>query len=86
MDGGIPQLIRNLRKVQLLVPYHLLGGVNLHGGEEFNHPAALGIPEQLLQLGTPYQVILTDLINGELLIDMLLHIPYDPVIGIAACS
>lgn len=54
MDGGIPQLIRNLRKVQLLVPYHLLGGVNLHGGEEFNHPAALGIPEQLLELGTSH--------------------------------
>ena len=51
MDGGVAQFVRNLGKVQLLVPYHLLGGVNLHGGEELNHPAALGIPEQLLELG-----------------------------------
>lgn len=86
MNGGITQPIRYLCKIQLVVPYHLLSGIDLHPGEEFDHSAALGVPEQLLELGASYQVIFAYFINGELLVDMLLHIPHNPVVCIAAAS
>lgn len=86
MDGVVAQAIRYLGEVELIIPYHLLGRVDLHHREEINHSAALGVPEYLLELGAAHQIIPADAVNGHVLVNMLFHIPYNAVVGIAASS
>lgn len=82
MDGAVSQAVCNLGEIKLVVAYHLFGCVNFHHGKEFYDPAAFCVPEQLLQLGAPHQVVPADSVYGHAFAQMFLHIAYDSVVGV----
>ena len=86
MDGGIAQPVGDLGKIQLVAANQFLGCVDFHQGEKFHHPAAVQFLKQLLQPGAADQSVFANIFNGQLFIDVLLHVTDNPVIGLIGAS
>lgn len=82
MDGGVTQKVRNLGEIHLVFPYELFGVFDFHFGKKFNHASLLIFPEQFLELGTPDQIIVTDILNGNVFPDMIFQITNNFVVEI----
>ena len=74
MDGGKSKGICDLRKVVMVFPDHLPGQIHFHPGEIFDGTIAAPGPEQLLKLGAAYGIASAELLDGQILVDMGLHI------------
>ena len=77
MDGLKTQLVGNLGEVQLPLPDHLASGLDFHLTVIVHDTAAGLIVEVLLQLATSDQIIPTDLIQSQGLIQPLFQIGSD---------
>ena len=80
MNGCIADEIGYLGKVVVVFPNQLFGKFYFQAGEIVNDPALVIFPEQLLQLGTPDEIVPADTVNGKVFPDMLFQISSNPVI------
>lgn len=79
MDRGIPQLFGNLCKVQMSCPYHFFCPIDFQQCKIFDDSHTAPFFKYLLKLGPSYQIVPTDLVDGNRGVD-----PNRKVVGHAA--
>ena len=65
MDGCVAEPFRNLREIQPFRPDQLFGCIDLHPREILYNACFAPLAEDLLELGAPDQVVVADLLDGE---------------------
>ena len=86
VNGCVAKAVGYLRKVQLIAAYQFFGGIDLHQGEKFHDAAAVEFLKQFLQAGAADEGALTDDFNGELFVNVILHVADDAVVGLIGAS
>ena len=79
MNRRVSKLVCNLSKIILAVTDHLFCSLYFHAGKVFNDTTAGLIPENLLNMGTAYQMGFADFIDFQLAGYIILKVVADPL-------